>query len=217
MIKYKLKEFIKGILLAEFESRFDLAMTFLRYQEYYESANPKFKGKQFTIIDYIQWYSKNNNNIFTYADDWVGFNIPSLVIDEVQNNLTGKGPIVDKNKYDDVMKSISNKCRGKVFTYQSFYLIGAFKGETSIIKHEVAHGLYTVNPEYKERMDKLHSELSPQSKKALEKEFLDLGYHKSVWKDEAQAFLSTGTDCLTATERKPFIKIFKEYTKNIKL
>lgn len=218
MIKYKIKEIIKGIFLVEFDNRFDLAMTFLRYQEYYESANPKFKGKQFTIMDYIEWYSKNNNNIFTYADDWVGFNIPFNIIYEVQHNISKIGSILDRNKYDDLMEKIVSKCDYRVGNYdENLYLIGAYKGEISIIKHEIAHGLYTVNTEYKERMNKLYSELSPISKKALEKEFLDLGYHKSVWKDEAQAFLSTGTDCLTSIERKPFIKTFKEYTKNIKL
>ncbi len=33
------------------DSRFDLAMTFLRSQEFYESDNPDVRGKEFSIIE----------------------------------------------------------------------------------------------------------------------------------------------------------------------
>ena len=66
-MKYTLKEIKGGIFLVEFDNQYDLAMTFLRYQEFYES--PKFKGKRFTIIDFMEWYSKEYDGAFTYTKD----------------------------------------------------------------------------------------------------------------------------------------------------
>jgi len=222
-MKYKLREIKDGIFLAEFDNHYDLAMTFLRYQEFYESANPKFKGRRFIILDYMEWYSKNHKGLFTYPADWAGFNIPMSVVFEVQSSYPGMGPIKDFNKYDELMKQIvlkiEKKKERKSNGYRSMgkkYIIGALEGKKSVMKHEIAHGLYHVYPYYKIDMDKLYSKLSKESKKKLEVEFESMGYHKSVWKDEAQAYLSTG-DYLTPEERKPFQDLLKKFLKDVKL
>lgn len=216
MVKYKLREIITGIFWVEFENKFDLAMTFLRYQEYYESANPKFKKKRFTIIDFIEWYSKQNGDVFTYPDDWAGFNIPGRVFYEVQRNHSGLGPILDYNKYDDVMNDIVGGCDSKTKDYMSFYIIGTLKGDVHTLKHEVAHGLYSTCEPYKKAMDEAYLNLPEKSKKILNTYFENMGYHQSVWKDESQACLSTDKNYLNHSERKLFVKIFDEFTKTIK-
>src|SRR3989344_5759404 len=101
-MKYSLKNIAQGIYLLNFQSPYDLAMSFCRYQEFYESTNPVFKGKSFSLIDFMEWYSNKNNNrkrsdlkCFTYPDDWAGFNLPSYVFD----NIIELG-IPDMNKYD---------------------------------------------------------------------------------------------------------------------
>jgi hypothetical protein len=38
---------------------YERCMTFLRVQEYYESPNPDFRGKDFDIWKYIEWYSRD--------------------------------------------------------------------------------------------------------------------------------------------------------------
>jgi len=216
-MKYKIKEIVDGIFMAEFDNGYDLSMTFLRYQEFYESPNPKFKGKQFTIIDFMEWYSKENGNgVFTYPNDWAGFNVPLDVIIKVQSKIQGEGYIKDWNKYDDVMFDILmpiESVRGRGDDRRS-YLIGITKGSDSVMKHEIAHGLYHVYTKYRNSMNKLYSNLSLKSKKSLESKFKKMGYHKSVWKDEAQAYLSTG-DYLTAAERKPFVELLKFYEENL--
>ena len=40
----------------ESESYWELGMTFLRMQEWYESINPDFKGKVFSVEAYMDWY-----------------------------------------------------------------------------------------------------------------------------------------------------------------
>lgn len=217
-MKFKLTEIHPGIFLAEFNSQYDMAMTFLRYQEFYESANPKFKGNQFTIIDFMEWYSKGHKGVFTYPKDWTGFNIPMDVVCQLQRNTTCLGSPPDWNKYDVVMKGIAERIalkRGWLqHGTQKSYIIGAVKGSKGVIKHEIAHALYSIYPEYKKEMDKLYSRLSSENKKYLMGDFKALGYAKSVWKDEAQAYLSTG-DYFTSEERKPFANLLNKFIKHL--
>lgn len=74
------KEILPHIFHVNFSSQEELASTFLRFQEHFES--PSFKGKIFSLDDYKRWYIKHSPNgqktgEFTYYSDWSGFNIPS--------------------------------------------------------------------------------------------------------------------------------------------
>lgn len=53
-MKFTISEVKPKIFLFESDNSYDLAMTFLRYQETYESPNPKFRNKSFTIIDFME-------------------------------------------------------------------------------------------------------------------------------------------------------------------
>lgn len=216
-MKYKIKEIHKGIFLVEFEKQYDLAMTFLRFQEFYESANPKFKGKGFTILEYMDWYSNERpgcNGTFTYPTDWAGFNVPLWV-------AGGTGPISDFNIYDQTMKDIINKIEKKHGNLDKKYILGTTKGNAKVLRHEIAHGLYYVYNFYKLDMDRLYSKLPKEVKSKLENEFKKMGYHKSVWKDEAQAYISTGVSFkapwLTEEMKKPFKQLYRKFTKDIKI
>lgn len=109
---------------------------FLRYQEYYESPNPHFRGKNFEILEFMEWYSKKHGNgVFTYPADWGGFNIPAHVIP----NLWKQG-IWDRNLYDYEMWTLYEKCLKK-YTDGQFYFIGV-SGDGQAIRHEIAHGFF---------------------------------------------------------------------------
>ena len=209
-LKYKLNKLIaqgnRGIFLVEFENNYDLAMTFLRYQEFYESPNSKFRGKSFTILDYMEWYSKDRDGHFSYPSDWSGFNIPDHVIE--QNRKT----IIDFNKYDECMFSIQSKIHKH--NYEKFYLIGALENDHHTRAHEVAHGLYYINDEYKKSMNNLiKSYLSVKEKNKIEEELNNLGYSRVVFKDEMQAYLSTGNEYFTPVLRQPFVDVLSKYYK----
>ena len=51
----KVKKITDRVYLVTFTNRFDLTMTFMRYQEYYES--PKFRNKIFSLAEFMRWYS----------------------------------------------------------------------------------------------------------------------------------------------------------------
>lgn len=182
---YKIKEVKPKIFLLSFTDNYDLCMFFLRYQEFYESPSPNFRGKQFEILDFMQWYSKKyGNGAFTYPTDWGGFNIPSSVIKDI-HNLS----IIDRNIYDYEMLNIYRQCK-KI--HSDFYLIGALKSATTTINHEIAHGFFYTSPEYKKASSKLVQKLSKSARSHINKWLAKKGYTQKVFVDETQAYLSTG-------------------------
>lgn len=216
-MKYKLKEVKPKIFLLEMENPYDLAMYFLRYQEFYESPNKKFKGKEFSIIEFMEWYSKEHikNNIFSYPRDWGGFNIPGTIIPDVFQL-----GIRDLNKYDIFMYKIYEKIYKK--HKNCFYLIGSLKKDKETLKHEIAHGLYFTNLDYYYEMKSLISNIDKKTKNIMTNVLLNHMYCKEVIDDEIQAYFATGLldemqDELKANKikinqlRKPFIDLFNKY------
>lgn len=179
-----------GLYLLKFNNHYDMCMTFLRYQEKYESPNIKFRNKNFTIIDFMEWYSKDRNNnlpYFSYTVDWAGFNIPDLLF---KNNWFNE--ILDKNKYDifmlHVISEINKDCKKN--NLSKYYLIGSVDDNT--VNHEVAHGLYYLNKDYKNKMNLLTRKLPKSFVKNINFWLKSAGYTKKVFKDEIQAYMSTG-------------------------
>lgn len=198
---FKLSEVKPNIFFLDFKDPYNLAMHFVRFQEYYESPSKKFRCKDFDIFDFMEAYSKKyGNGIFTYPKDWGGFNIPSKVF---YNCLIG---IKDKNKYDIAMADVYNKISVKT---NSFYIIGSVGSEA--LAHEIAHGLYYTNKQYKKEMLDLVNNLDKSFYNKFTKYLIKIGYTKSVLKDEVQAYLSTGMpDSFQMTQKE------KDYIKNIK-
>ena len=141
-------------------------------------------------------------------------------MDEVYSDFGPK----DQNEYDDVMLKIVDRIWAKLAKsgkpYGSFYLIGVPKGGDAkrILKHEIAHGLYSTNIEYKTAMDNQLKLLPPIKLKKL-KSIIGRDYAKRVIIDECQAYMSTGlteeTEKLkfTKSELDSFRKIFRRFTK----
>jgi hypothetical protein len=186
-IDYKIHEVKENIFAVEVTDDYKLAMLFLRVQEFYESPNPKFRGVHFSIWDFHEWYSKERGGSFTYTSDWAGFNIPYDVLRECYLNV-----IAIETPYDVVMQEILamiayRKSEGPA------YIIGVpdINGDTFL--HEVCHGLYHVNEEYKQVADSITGELmaiSPNSYHTFKRNLLNMGYTDSVIDDEIQAYLT---------------------------
>lgn len=204
-MKYSIKEIKPRIFLLDFKNKFDCNMLFLRYQEFYES--PKFKGKAFSIIEFMRWYTKAKNiNSFTYVDDWSGFNIPGEVIKKCLNS-----GFIDHNFYDTEMSNIYNQILSK-YSDGKFYLIGCFNSDTFTIKHEIAHGFYYLIPEYKKEAKKLVRSLNKDVKQSIYFYLKSIGYCKSVYIDECQAYLSAGTNYFeTVDNEQEFVDLFNSY------
>jgi hypothetical protein len=207
----KLIQYAKNIWLADYTDQYKLAMTFLRYQEYYESPNKIFFRKPFLISDFKDWYEKSKKS--QYHLDWSGFNVPSEIIFECME------AIPDFNEWDRQMADITDFITKK--TEDKFYLIGALRGDMSTLNHELAHGFYYTIPEYKKYMNNLYLEL-PDKVKNYMLNFLTSsgGYNPEVFPDEAQAYLSTNEliQFMFEKESNEFKKIFNEFAnKHLKI
>lgn len=168
------------IYLVEASTQYALTSTFLRFQEHYES--PKFRGKIFSLDDFMDWYAEKYGN-FSYYQDWGGFNIPSSVLKPFQegkfNPLSAK-----ENKFLKLFEKIQ----------EPFYIIGVNKPfDLPTLKHEFVHGLFYTDEAYR---DQVLSEIKTLNIKTFEKALKNAGYHPAVYKDETNAYATTGVNGL---------------------
>jgi len=211
-IEYKIEEVRPNVFAVIVKDHYHRAMLFCRVQEYYESPNPEFRGKNFSIWDYIEWYSREHNDVFTYTFDWGGFNIPLNVAESCYSKLLKKGEFTP---YDLEMNYIVKTIRGMVGNGKA-YIIGAPTTEDETFEHEVCHGLYATNKEYKVLVDEITETIEWQDYLKFEGNLLDMGYTAAVIPDEIQAYLSTNyeyTKFSKGVSKKKCKALHKEYKK----
>lgn len=160
-------------------SQKELGETFIRFQEYYESPNPEFHNKIFTLGSIKQWYSIQYGADL-YSDMWVGFNFPSSVIEPFKQGLFD--PLTDEEKsLLDLLK----------YRNDNYYIIGAQTKE--VLRHELSHAMYGFCKKYKEEIDQFIDENKYKFKK-IKQYILNKGYHKDVVNDEIQAYVTDNDD-----------------------
>lgn len=192
---YKVEKIAPKIYLANFSDRYDMAMTFLRYSEFYECPNEEFRGRRFKVLDYMDWYSKTfGDGAFTYANDWVGFNIPSQSIWEcmfVHQLNNGYGDPADWSIYDEWMRDIYLKC---VKDGEDFYLMGSVGTDNDTFLHELSHAMYATDPNYRFEQNQNIASMEEKDRQVMKEVLVKLGYADTdyIIKDETQAYISTG-------------------------
>jgi len=214
LINYKIKEVKPNVFAVIIKDKYDRAMLFCRAQEYYESPSPKFRGKNFSIWDYMKWYHDQYKFGFSYGRDWSGFNIPLKVVRECYNKLTKP-----ESPYDKIMDEILNKLK---LQGPEGYLIGAKDTEGETFKHEVCHALYHTNKNYKKQMDALTHGLPKKYYNVFASNLVQMGYTTKVVEDEIQAYLQYGYEepkfgtGVDIDVRKEYSNIYKEAAKQFK-
>lgn len=202
-----------GIYCVVIKSQQLRAFTFLRIQEYYESSSSEFQGNKFTWDKYIQWYKSpegptGEKEVFTYGSDWSGFNIPSEAIEKCMEEVD------DPNRYDDLMVSIITEIKER--ENDKYYIIGVDELDVNsdLLDHELAHGFYYTDKEYRTKMNNLVNLLPTDEKKLISDVIIGIGYNESVLNDEIQAYMSTGLiDRMDESLKKytnKFEQVFKE-------
>lgn len=215
IISYSLTKVAGGIYYLEIKNAYDLAMTFWRTQEFYENSNPDFRGKKFSLNEFMNWYAKNisQSSTFSYAEDWDGFNVPSSMIEQCYLVNCERMP------HDEFMLFIHSQIRKNTQTH--YYLIGAKNSNQVTYQHELAHGLFSVNSVYKKQMLEHVKNLDNQVYKKLEIILKKVGYSDEVISDEIHAYMATGLSQIMKgmtkpSDHKPFKKTFKEFNQKIK-
>jgi len=190
------------------KNRFDIAIHFLRSQEWYECSNSKFRGKSFDLLDYIDWYSKERGNgAFTYPTDFIGFNLTDDIFDKVYK------PDFYFNKYDKRMMEIYRDVREHNGEGR-FTIMGVLEGDKETIDHELAHAYWYLYPSYRREMRKLIKELPEDIKLNVETALAKSMYSANVFPDETQAYISTGLgDDMEVPDKiiEQFKEVFNKY------
>lgn len=161
------------------DSQSELGRTFMRFQEYYESPNPEFRGKIFTVGRLRQWYSITYGGN-TYEHDWSGFNFPSKVLLPFKEGL-----------FDPLTSEEQELLQFFRYRTDNFYIIGA--QNSSVLRHELSHALYSTNSKYSLSVDILCKKLNKQLFK-VRQYIKDKGYHDDVLNDELQAYITDNDD-----------------------
>ena len=216
-----IKEIYPGLYFIKFKTQYEVALTFLRVQEYYESQFKDIYNKYFPLEDYMDNYAKRYGN-FTYLSDWNGFNIPGDIYIEWADLFWNYPDMLNKeinlfNKIRPIIKKKKSK----------FYLI-ATADTKGVLNHEIAHGLYYLNKNYRNRINKF---LNPKTQfyKTFKKELIKIGYNDNVITDEIQAYSVTSSiktlgenDYIKFSEKNAnrileMGKVFKSYLKKVKM
>ena len=201
------------VILLKFESQYEIASTMMMLQEYYESPYDNVFRKIVSYEEYMETYAKDTGN-FTYFTDWSGFNIPGNIVRDY---------IVFKSLVEDYIwnkeKQLFEIIKPYIQKYnEDFYVIAIHK-ETDI-KHELAHALYYLNKEYKERINKVINKRLKYFKDK-KKKLLKMGYRIDMIDDEQQAyFLEAKLSCSVPLKifemQKKVKKLFARYTSGLK-
>jgi hypothetical protein len=181
--KFSVNEIIDSVFIFTFKTRADMGLTFLRFQEYYES--PKFKGKAFSLDEYAAWYQEENG-AFTYHEDWDGMNVPSYVFK----------PFFDGEfKTNKLEQQFLNVIKPFYDSKKPFYVIGVNtenKDQDHLdldIKHELSHALYYTNAKYKNEVDVILKNMDVDFYNKMKNCIIDeSGYHEDVIHDEIHAY-----------------------------
>lgn len=173
MLKIKNQSQYNAVLIYA-DSQDELGQTFIRFQEHYESCNPDFKGKVFTLGQFKNWYS-SKYGADTYHIDWMGFNFPSTVLQPFRQGL-----------FDPLTPNEIELLNLLKYRHDNFYIIGA--NVDTVLKHELAHALYYNNAHYRDKINKLFETYESDILK-IKNFILDKGYHEDVLYDELQAYI----------------------------
>lgn len=204
------------VLHVQIKDKYDLAMTFLRAQEWYES--PKFHHKLFTLEEYMRWYSKAyGKGAFTYPKDWSGFNVPSAAVTAIMNGPASRDAHPQRREKSDpmptddwmehwsaaedrlfyalcerglVLRPDPTSSRPDWAFYRApdvFYLVGTH-GDADL-PHEMAHGRFCVEPAYRREVLRI---VRRHDTRSLAQFLLKLGYSKWTLEDEIHSYALTG-------------------------
>jgi hypothetical protein len=203
----------ENIVLLTFEKQKELALTFFRVQEFYESKNPALKNKYFTPFEFLNTLMNENGEI-DYFSVWDGFNVPGNVFKKWFYSV----PVNQLSDYESSMfKTI---CELVDFT-KDFYLIGCLEQAKDVLAHEISHALYYTNEDFKIEVTEILKDFQIEQKQEFdllqETLFNEFEYDYNVLYDETVAWLATSKKREIVNDLgckwevvEPYVKRFKK-------
>ena len=217
------------LYLLTFETQYELCMSFVRMQEFYES--PKFRNKYFTLEEFMDYWAKEyGHGAFDYPARWNGFNLPSNAIEkwyqkiyDQKNHDTWGGYREREKVIVEAITSLYEKDYGKPVwgkRPKKYYVIGIHKGSSEevkqgVIDHETAHALYYLYPKYRKMTNALLDGIPKRDYKSAASDLTIMGYGNNVIKDEMQAYFSTNKGKNPFEGRASFAKNLEKFKKTL--
>jgi len=164
-------------------SRITIASIFIRFQEFYESADPSIRGQTFSLAE-----CRDRDGGFDCYLRWPGFNLPSRVVEAV------RGGVLDPlHPRERALLTSVDAVRGDF--QGEYYVIGTCE-EQGALHHEMAHALYALSADYHTQVRELLAKVSEQDKDAMCTRLMDMGYcsDEEILLDEMQAYMAGGDD-----------------------
>lgn len=180
-----------GLIHLHFKTQYEVASSFMRLQEFYESSYDSVQGHVFTLEHYMDKYAYDTGN-FTYTSDWSGFNVPGSVIDNFFELFSTGGLLQKETTLLDVIKQARDK------DWKEYYVIGSSadggkrNDQRDVMKHEIAHGMWYLNKEYNEEQRKIVRQINEEYVDIGEK-LIEMGYSEGVLDDEIHAYIATSS------------------------
>jgi len=206
------------IYVLTFDNRYELCMSFVRMQEFYESQ--KFRGKYFTLEEFIDYWAKEfGHGSFNYPVLWNGFNLPDNVVRKWERCFSDNM----RAKEVDILKAIYGMISEEDNAGGEYYVIGVHAEQPDetrqkVIEHEVAHALYYLSDDYKKACNEMLKNVSANVYEKTKGKLVVAGYGKNVLMDEMQAYFSTGgASCFGIKGRKNFEKNLDRFKKLSKI
>ena len=218
MTKYNI---INGnIFHAEYDTQKEIAMTFFRMAEYYESPHKSIFRKVFTFEQFLDCYV-DDDGFFPYLEAWPAFNIPGKYVEEFFEKF---GYTYDITERERRLYWLIKQNMG----YTDYYVISNLKHNTEDYEHELCHALYYTNPEYKAKVNELIKQMPIADTAMLSQILIEMEYpdNDEIMMDELNAYLSTNS--IETWEREdyfdlsygqvehlvgPFVEAFQEMKK----
>lgn len=183
----------RNVLHLVFDTKYAVASSMMRLQEFYESPFPDIRNSFFSTEAFMDIYARENKN-FTYTLDWDGFNVPSDVFYRWATVFGNNNALLPKEK--ELIACVLRHAAEFAFD-EDFYIIATCRESVDvddIVRHEICHALYALDKKFKSEAMEL-VKLMPEDHK--EKMFFWLGkrgYCRDVLLDETIAYMSTSDD-----------------------
>jgi hypothetical protein len=195
----KITKISDEIVHVKYEEQEALTRAFCRMQEAYESPNPEFRKRPFTLGEFREWYSKQFG-AWTYYTDWNGFNLTSDALQPFINGLFD--PLTEEER--ELIDALRHR-------NGDYYLIGSHEDDDAF-PHEICHALFCVNEDFRKDMTEAVENLT--NTESMEKQLLEMGYSEDSLTDEYVAYLAVDSKHL---KEKYGIKLPTGYEKIIEI
>lgn len=168
-------------LLLQFPTYREMNLSCFRITEFCEGPD-SLKGKLFDAISFIDAYADSEGKL-DYFYFWEGHNWSRLQMIEFVENEQKNGRKLSDREVAIVGASFDAEMDG------NGYIISIVEGDRGTLRHELSHGLFFDNEEYRNSAIEILKKLGSVTYSKYRNCLINKNYNETVMLDEMQAYL----------------------------